>query len=87
MNNSNKIDRMFFGFVLSLIIIGVIMFISASLGILNKNEAKFYSVISSQLIFGLFGGLVALFFGLRIPYKFWRQYSISLFIISIMTTR
>jgi cell division protein FtsW len=86
MNNSNKIDRIFFGIVLSLIIIGVIMFISASLGILNKNEAKFYSVISSQLIFGLFGGLVALFFGLRIPYKFWRQYSIPLFIISIILT-
>jgi len=84
--NNNKIDRIFFGIVLSLIIIGVIMFISASLGILNKNEAKFYSVISSQLIFGLFGGLVALFFGLRIPYKFWRQYSIPLFIISIILT-
>ena len=47
-NNSNKIDRIFFGIVLSLIIIGVIMFISASLGILNKNEAKFYSVISQK---------------------------------------
>jgi cell division protein FtsW len=86
MNHNNKIDRIFFGIFISLVIIGVIMFISASLGILNKNEAKFYSVISSQLIFGLFGGFIALFFGLRIPYKFWRQYSIPLFIVSILLT-
>jgi cell division protein FtsW len=84
--NNNKIDRIFFSIVLSLIIIGVIMFISASLGILNKNESKFYAVIFNQLIFGLIGGLVALFFGLRIPYKFWRQYSLPLFIASIIAT-
>ena len=50
---NNKIDRIFFGIVTSLVIIGMIMFISASLGILNKNEAKFYGVMSSQLILGL----------------------------------
>jgi len=84
--NNNKIDKIFLGIVFSLIIIGIIMFISASLGILNKNESKFYAVISNQLIFGLFGGLVTLYFGLRIPYKFWRQYSLIIFIISIIIT-
>ncbi len=83
---NNKIDRIFFGIVLSLVIIGIIMFISASLGILNKNESKFYAVIFNQLIYGLFGGLIALYFGLRIPYKFWRQYSIPIFIASIILT-
>ncbi|KKQ20310.1 MAG: Stage V sporulation protein E [Candidatus Nomurabacteria bacterium GW2011_GWC2_36_9] len=62
------------------------MFISASLGILNKNESKFYAVIFNQLIFGLIGGLVAFYFGLKIPYKFWRQYSLPLFIVSIIAT-
>ncbi|MEI7688895.1 MAG: putative peptidoglycan glycosyltransferase FtsW [Candidatus Nomurabacteria bacterium] len=85
MNNS-KIDRIFFGIVSSLVIIGVIMFISASLGILNKNESKFYAVMFNQLVFGLVGGLVALYFGLKIPYKFWRQYSLPLFIASILVT-
>lgn len=84
--NNNKIDRIFFGIVLSLIIIGVIMFISASLGILNKSETKFYGVMASQLIYGLLGGFVVLYFGLRIPYKFWRQYSIPIFIASIIVT-
>ncbi len=86
-NTTNtKIDRIFFGIVISLIIIGVIMFISASLGILNKNESKFYGVMSSQLILGLMGGLVALYFGYRIPYKFWREFSLPIFIISIILT-
>ncbi len=84
--NKNKIDKIFFGIVISLLVIGVIMFISASLGILNKNETKFYGVIFNQLIFGLGGGLVALYFGFRIPYKFWRQYSLPLFISSIIVT-
>ncbi len=82
----NGIDRIFFGIVIALIVIGAIMFVSASLGILAKNEAKFYSVISGQFVFGLCGGLVALFFGLKIPYKFWRDYSLLLFIISIALT-
>ncbi len=83
---SKKIDRIFFSIVISLVVIGVIMFISASLGILNKNESKFYAVIFNQLIFGLLGGLIALYFGLKIPYKFWRQYSLPLFIVSIIIT-
>ncbi len=80
------VDRIFFGIVIALIVIGVIMFTSASLGILARSESKFYGVIFSQFIFGFCGGLVALFFGLRIPYKFWRKYSLILFIISIILT-
>lgn len=86
MTSNNKIDRIFFGIVASLVIVGVIMFISASLGILNKNESKFYAVIFNQLIYGLFGGLIALYFGLKIPYKFWRRHSLVLFIVSIIAT-
>jgi cell division protein FtsW len=80
------VDRIFFGIVIALIIIGVIMFTSASLGILAKNETKFYGVIFGQFVLGLLGGSIALYFGLRIPYKFWRQYSLPLFIASIVLT-
>jgi len=80
------IDRIFLGIIIALVLIGVIMFTSASLGILARNEAKFYGVIFNQFVFGLCGGFVALYFGLRIPYKFWRQYSLPLFIISIILT-
>ena len=85
-NTNNKIDKIFLGIVLSLVIVGVIMFVSASLGILNKNETKFYGVMASQLIYGFLGGFVVLYFGLKIPYKFWRAYSLPLFIASIILT-
>ena len=81
-----NIDRIFLGIIIALIIIGVIMFTSASLGILARNETKFYSVIFAQFVFGLLGGLIALYIGLRIPYKFWRDYSLPIFIISIALT-
>ncbi|MES2930257.1 MAG: putative lipid II flippase FtsW [Patescibacteria group bacterium] len=80
------IDRIFFGIVIALVAIGVVMFTSASLGILAKNETKFYGVIFGQFVLGLVGGSIALYFGLRIPYKFWRQYSLPLFVGSIILT-
>jgi cell division protein FtsW len=83
---SHNVDKIFFGIVVALVVIGVIMFTSASLGILAKNQTKFYGVLFSQFSFGLVGGLVALYAGLRIPYKFWREYSLILFILSIGLT-
>lgn len=86
MNSKNKIDRTFLSIVASLIIIGAIMFVSASLGILNKNVAKFNGVMVSQLVYGLLGGLVVFYFCLHIPYKFWRRYSLPIFLASIIVT-
>ncbi len=81
-----KIDKIFFGIVITLLTIGVVMFTAASLGILAKNTAKFYGVITNQFLFRLMGGLVALYFGIKIPYKFWRSYSLVLFIVSFLFT-
>jgi cell division protein FtsW len=81
-----NIDKIFLGIVISLVVIGLIAFISASLGIYAKNEAKFYSVISGQLSLGLLGGILALIIGLKVPYKLLRKYSLVLFIISIILT-
>lgn len=81
-----KIDKTFLGIVITLVVFGIIIFTSASLGILAKNEGKFYAVIFNQFIFGLAGGLVALYFGLKIPYKFWRSYSLIFFIASVIIT-
>ena len=80
------IDKVFLGIVLTFVIAGVIMFTSASLGILAKNEAKFYGVILNQFLFGIGGGLLAFYIALRIPYKFWRKYSLYIFIASIALT-
>jgi len=82
----NKIDTIFLGIVIALVIIGLIVFTSASLGIFAKNETKFYGVIFGQYIFGFLGGLIALYIGLKIPYKLLKKYSLILFILSIILT-
>ncbi len=62
------------------------MFVSASLGILAKNEKTFYAVLFSQLVLGLGAGLVGMFLCLKIDYKFWRKYSFFIFLGSILLT-
>jgi len=81
-----NIDKFFLTLFILLVIVGVIMFTSASLGILAKNESKFYGVIFNQFVFGLGGGIIAFYLGYRIPYKFWRKYAPYIFIISIILT-
>ena len=85
-NKNNKIDKIFFGIIVTLVVVGLVVFTSASLGILAKSETKFYGVMFSQYIFGFLGGLVALYIGLKIPYKFFRKYSLILFVLSIVVT-
>ncbi|KKP85765.1 cell division protein FtsW [Candidatus Nomurabacteria bacterium RIFCSPHIGHO2_02_FULL_35_13] len=81
-----KIDRFFLIITYLLIIIGVAMFISASLGILNKNGETFYSVLFSQLVLGLGFGFLGMFIAFKIDYKFWRNYSFYIFLGSILLT-
>jgi cell division protein FtsW len=80
------VDKIFLWIVIALVVVGLIMFVSSSLGILARNETKFYGVIFNQLLYGFVGGFVALYVGLKIPYKFWREYSLIIFIISVILT-
>ena len=79
-------DRFFLIIVGLLLSLGVLIFISASLGVLAKNEKLFYSVLFSQLVLGLGLGLVGMYLCLKIPYKFWRKYSLFIFLASILIT-
>lgn len=81
-----KVDKFFLTITLLLIAIGVAMFVSASLGILVKNEKIFYSVLFTQLILGLGLGILGMFVALKIDYKFWRKYAFYIFLGSILLT-
>jgi cell division protein FtsW len=81
-----SVDKTFLGIVIALVFTGLIFFTSASLGILAKNEVEFNNVIFSQFVLGFLGGLIALFIGYKIPYKFLRKYSLFIFIFSILVT-
>ena len=81
-----KIDKFFLSILGLLLVVGIAMFISASLGILPKNERLFYSVIFTQIVLGLGIGLVGMYFCSKINYKFWRKYAFYLFLGSIFLT-
>ena len=81
-----KVDRFFLIILGLLLALGVGMFISASLGILAKNEKTFYSVLFSQLVLGLGLGLVGMYFCFKIDYKFWRRYAFLIFLGAICLT-
>ncbi|MFA6324799.1 MAG: putative peptidoglycan glycosyltransferase FtsW [Candidatus Paceibacterota bacterium] len=81
-----KIDKFFLTITLMLVFLGVAMFISASLGILAKNEKTFYSILFSQLILGLGLGFTGMYLCSKINYKFWRKYAFLIFLGSILLT-
>jgi cell division protein FtsW len=84
--HEKKVDKFFATIVFLLIAIGAALFISASLGILNKSKIIFYSVLTSQLILGFGFGFIGMYFAWRIDYKFWRKYSFWIFLGSIILT-
>ena len=66
-------DKAFFFTVVALVVLGVFIFTSASLGLLAKEGATFGSVAKSQILFGLLGGSIAAFITSRIHYSFWKR--------------
>ena len=72
--------------VILLASLGIAMFVSASLGFLVRNEKTFFSVLFTQLILGLGLGLLGMYFAYLKNYKFWRKYSLYIFLVSILLT-
>lgn len=81
-----KIDKTLLFLILTLLVFGIIIFLSASLGILPNNELKFFVIIKSQLLYVFVFSLLALYIGSRINYKYYKKYSILIFIASLVMT-
>ena len=84
--NEKKVDKFFLTIVILLISLGIAMFVSASLGFLTRNESIFYNVLFTQLVLGFGIGIVGMYFSFKIDYKFWRKYSLYIFLGSIIIT-
>ncbi|MDP3726369.1 MAG: putative lipid II flippase FtsW [bacterium] len=66
---------------------GFLIFISASFGLLAREEGvRMSSVVFNQIVFGLGLGLTLLFLCSRINYKFWNRYAFYIFLLSIIVT-
>lgn len=79
-----SIDRPLLIIVLLLLIAGFFIFLSAALGVMAKSEEKFDNLLVSQIVFGLFGGGVAMWLFARVKYQFWRKNAFWIFLITII---
>jgi cell division protein FtsW len=83
MPRRRKADRILLFTITSILIIGLIVFFSASLGLLARDGARFGSVVSSQIGLGIIvGGITALIVS-NIPYKKWGKYSFWMMLFAI----
>ena len=85
-SNEKNVDKVFLITAIILLVVGFTIFVSASMGILAKNTAQFYSVVSKQVIFGIVFGLIACFIFSKINYKIYKKYALFIFISSIILT-
>ncbi|MFA6258755.1 MAG: putative lipid II flippase FtsW [Candidatus Paceibacterota bacterium] len=81
-----RVDKFLLIVTFLLLTIGIAMFVSASLGVLNRSETTFYSILTKQLLFGLPLGLLGMYLASKINYKFWRKYSFFIFLTTILLT-
>ncbi|MDE2399768.1 MAG: putative lipid II flippase FtsW [Patescibacteria group bacterium] len=81
-----RIDKFFLVVLFILISLGMVMFVSASLGLLVKSPKIFYSVLFNQIFLGLGLGLIGMYFTFKLNYKFWRQYSLYILIATVFLT-
>jgi len=79
-----KIDKVLLIAILFLLLLGIIIFLSASLGILSSNELKFYSIIKSQIIYVFILGILALYLGHVINYKYYKKFALHIFILTFL---
>jgi cell division protein FtsW len=72
------IDRPFLILVVLLVCAGFFIFTSASLGLLARGGARFSSVATNQILFGIIGGSIALTIMANVHYRLWRKYAFYL---------
>ncbi len=82
---SSRIDRLFFWFIISLSFLGFIIFLSASLGLLNRDGARFNVVAVKQFILLAVGLVLFLIVG-RLNYRHWQKVALVIGIASFLFT-
>lgn len=81
--NVRKIDRLFLFSVIALTIVGFIIFLSASMGLLAQDGASFGGVAAKQGI-SLILGIIAFIVFSKINYTFWRKFAFFVLIFAFI---
>ncbi len=82
----NRVDKLFLISALALILFGVLIFSSASLGLLARSGPNLGSVAFNHIFLGLVMGSVAMFTLSRISYRYLRKLALPIFVVALITT-
>ncbi|MFH1956159.1 MAG: putative lipid II flippase FtsW [Patescibacteria group bacterium] len=83
---NKKYDKVFVFTVALLLLTGLFVFFSASMGLLNREGASFSNILFKQILFGIVQGLILLIITSKIHYKKWKKISLPLFLFSFLLT-
>lgn len=86
MSSVRHIDRPFLIVTALLVLVGMLVFSSAALGLLARDGIQFSSVATSQFVFGVGGGLLVLSVLSHIRYRTYRAYAPALFVVALILT-
>ncbi len=78
-------DRLFYFTVIGLTLVGFFIFCSASLGLLGRSGASFNTIAAKQLAV-LVVSILSFFVVSKMDYRFWRDYSLYIFIGAALLT-
>ncbi|MFA6338891.1 MAG: putative peptidoglycan glycosyltransferase FtsW [Candidatus Paceibacterota bacterium] len=86
MSTIKPVDKPFLISTIVLVVVGLLIFISASMGLWARGESgpDFFMVAFKQIFFGVFLGLVAMTINSRIDYKFWKKNAFWIFFFAIL---
>lgn len=83
---ARPVDKPFLFAIITLLVGGFFIFLSAALGLHARGDINFASVVFRQVFFGFILGGVACFLFSRIHYRFWRDYALYLFVGALILT-
>jgi cell division protein FtsW (lipid II flippase) len=79
-----KLDSYITILTFALLLLGFAIFFSASLGVMARQEAKFYAIIQNQVIFGVLFGSIIFFIGALFPKDYIKNTSPLIYLIGII---
>jgi cell division protein FtsW len=78
------VDTQFLVVSVLLILGGFLAFLSASFGLLARSSPMFYSVLKSQVLFGILPGLLLCYFISRFKHNVWKKVAVFIFVSALL---
>lgn len=78
-----QFDNLFFGITATLLVVGLLVFLSASFSAFSQT-AKFHSILFNQIVLGFGGGIILFLLALRVPLEFLKKNALWFYAFGIV---